>query len=133
MSGIDYRSRYVSDSVSTASPTRLLLMLYDRLVLDLERAEAATRAGERAKAHEAAVHAQDIVLELRSSLDTDAWSGGPALSAIYAFLYGELVTANTKGEAKRFASCRALVEPLRDAWRTAAAAVPSGSAGATSA
>lgn len=29
------RNRYLNDSVSTASPGRLLVMLYDRLVLDV--------------------------------------------------------------------------------------------------
>ena len=35
------RNRYVGDSVATASPARLVTMLYDRLVRDLVTAEAA--------------------------------------------------------------------------------------------
>ena len=34
------RARYLGDSVQTASPQRLLVMAYDRLALDLVRAEA---------------------------------------------------------------------------------------------
>ena len=130
---MDHRRRYVSDSVSTASPAQLLTMLYDRLVLDLQRAEAAQRAGSRAAAHDALVHAQDILMELRNTLDPGAWEGGPALAALYGYLHGELVRANVGGDVERIATCRSLVEPLRDAWRTAAASVPSGTAGATSA
>jgi len=37
--------RYLADSVATASPAKLLVMLYDRLVLDLNRSEEALRVG----------------------------------------------------------------------------------------
>ena len=114
------RSRYAADAVSTASPARLLIMLYDRLVRDLVTAEEAAGTGDLATMSSELVHAQDIVLELRTSLDTTAWDGAQALADLYTFLHGELVTANVKKDAARIASCRSLVEPLRDAWRTAA-------------
>jgi flagellar protein FliS len=116
------RGRYVGDSVSTAAPERLLVMLYDRLVLDLERAESAQRQGDREQANANLQHAQEIVLELRSTLDPSLWEGGPALAALYGFLHGELVQANLTGDSTRTATCRALVEPLREAWRRAALA-----------
>jgi flagellar protein FliS len=113
------RNRFLDDAVVTASPAKLLTMLYDRLVLDLHRAEAAQRAGERQAAHVHLLHAQSIVAELGSSLDVDAWDGGPGLLALYTFLLSELVRANLGGDADVTASCRALVEPLRDAWHEA--------------
>ena len=39
------RDRYVGDSIATASPARLLVMLYDRLVLDLVQADQARTGG----------------------------------------------------------------------------------------
>ena len=114
------RSRYAADAVATASPARLLIMLYDRLVRDLVTAEEAAAKGDLTTMSSELVHAQAIVLELRSSLDTTVWDGGPALAELYTFLHGELVTANVKKDAARIASCRSIVEPLRDAWRTAA-------------
>lgn len=114
------RSRYTADAVATASPARLLVMLYDRLVLDLVNAEQAARAQDVARMGSELLHAQDIVLELRTSLDITLWDGARGLSDLYTFLYGELVTANVKRDADRIATCRGLVEPLRDAWRQAA-------------
>ena len=114
------RNRYASGSVTTASPSRLLVMLYDRLVLDLVAAERAVQERKLADVNNALQHAQQIVLELRISLDTDAWSGGPSLEALYTFLHGELITANIEKSAARIVSCREIVEPLRDAWRQAA-------------
>ncbi len=120
MSTASLRARYLGDTVTTASPQRLLVMLYDRLALDLERAGTALAAGDRGAAGEQLSHAQEIVIELRSSLVVDAWEGGPRLAALYSWLLTELVQANVKADRNRVASCQQVVEPLRDAWRQAA-------------
>ncbi len=120
------RDRYLADTVSTASPGKLLVMLYDRLVLDLVQGEEAMRAGDRERSTERLTHAQEIILELRTTLDLDAWSGAPGLANLYGFLLTELIGANVGRDADRIAACRALVEPLRDAWREAAALAADG-------
>jgi len=114
------RDRYVQDSVSTASPATLLLMLYDRLVLDLLRAEAALNDGLKAQANEQLLHAQDVVSELASTLDVDAWDGAKQLMSVYTFLLSTLIEANLEGDAAKVVACRELVEPLQDAWQQAA-------------
>ena len=112
------RRQYVNDSVGTASPARLVTMLYDRLTLDLLRAEQAMSDGREASPE---MHnAQGIVTELLAALDVGAWSGGPGLAGLYAFLLKELISANVRRDAERVASCRRLVEPLRAAWHEAA-------------
>jgi flagellar protein FliS len=117
----DVRSRYLADTVATVGPSRLLTMLYDRMVLDVDRAEQALRAGDRAEATQQLSHAQDILAELISSLDIAAWDGGPGLMSIYSFLLSELIEASMTGSPERAAACRDLISPLRDAWHEAAA------------
>lgn len=114
------RARYLADTVSTASPARLLVMLYDRLLLDLSQGEAALRSGEREMASDRLIHAQDIVLELRASLDVTGWAGAPGLAQLYSYLLTELIRANVRQDADRVAGCRELVQPLAEAWRAAA-------------
>ena len=46
------RARYAADAVGTASPARLLTMLYDRLIRDLIVAEAAITEGAVQDAHD---------------------------------------------------------------------------------
>ena len=121
MSSTALRDRYLADSVNTASTGKLLVMLYDRLVIDLVQGEEALRAGDREQASDKIIHAQEIILELRTTLDLDAWSGAPGLANLYGFLLTELIGANIARDADRVAACRKLVEPLRDAWREAAA------------
>ena len=123
MTAPSLRARYLGNAVTTASPQRLLVMLYDRLALDLERAERALTDGDRAGANEQLQHAQEIVLELQASLRVEIWDGGPRLAALYTWLLTELIRANVKGSARVVGDCRKIVEPLRDAWREAAASL----------
>jgi len=116
------RARYIADSVATASPVKLLLMLFDRLLLDLNRGEQALLAGDRIEANTHLKHAQDIVTELHVSLDLDAWDGAAGLAAVYAFVETELVNANVRGDAAKVKAMLKLMEPLRDTWREAAMA-----------
>ena len=125
MSTASLRARYLGDTVTTASPQRLLVMLYDRLALDLERAELALAGGDRDAAAEQLQHAQDVVFGLLESLQVDAWDGAPRLAALYNWLIAELGRAVVKGDLRRVADCRKIVEPLRDAWTEAAASLAS--------
>jgi len=115
------RARYVTDTVETVSPSRLVTMLYDALVRDLTLAEESLNdAPDLRVVNDRLVHAQAIVLELQAGLDPTMWSVGPGLARLYSFLHGELVRANVEKDAVRVASCRLLVEPLRQAWHEAA-------------
>ncbi|MBO1751253.1 flagellar export chaperone FliS [Actinotalea sp. BY-33] len=114
------RTRYVDDTVATASPAKLLTMLYDRLVLDLQRAEAAQREGDKVAAGPHLTHAQDIVSELAATLEVGSWDGAKQLMSVYTYLLTELIGANVAGDAERTAACREMVEPLREAWHQAA-------------
>ena len=123
------RSKYVNDSVDTMSPGRMIVALYERLVLDIERAQQAIVAADPSTAHECLIHAQSIVSELHDSLDADTWPAARNLKDIYMFLLFELVSANVEKDAARVASCHELVVPLRDAWNEAAGIVSSPAGG----
>ncbi|HVM19831.1 MAG TPA: flagellar export chaperone FliS [Egibacteraceae bacterium] len=116
------RNRYIRDAVSTVSPARLLTMLYDALVSDLELAEKAITERDLQAAHDRLVRAQEIVLELQSSLDLNAWDGAAGLMSLYQYMHRELVTANVRKDVKAVVAVRKTAEPLRDAWHQAAAA-----------
>ena len=122
------RETYLAATVSTASPAQLLVMLCDRLCLDLQRASAALAEGTPGEAHAPLLHAQDIVLELHASLKTDAWSGGPALASLYDYLHRELVRANVRKDQSAADECLRLASALRDTWREAALSLVAASA-----
>jgi flagellar secretion chaperone FliS len=117
------RSKYVNDSVTTMSPGQMIVALYDRMLLDLERATAAIASNDVYGAHTTLMHAQEILDELLVSLDTKSWSGGPSLATLYRHIKGELVIANMNKDATPVIACKDLLIPLRDAWREAAGIV----------
>jgi flagellar secretion chaperone FliS len=114
------RNLYNRDSVLSASPARLLVMLYDRLLLDLSRAETAQLGEDWSLASAQLLHAQEIVTELISSLRPEQWDGGPGLLAVYNYVLAGMVTANTRRDVLKTRECIALLEPLRLAWHDAA-------------
>lgn len=118
----DPRATYLANTVATASPSRLLVMLCDRLCLDVQRAHEAQLADDHTSAYRELVHAQDIVAELRSSLDLDAWDGGQNLASLYDWLFITLVRANTARDASVTQACLDVVCELADTWRQAALA-----------
>ena len=117
------RQAYVRDAVETVSPGRLVVMLYDRLSRDLGLASDAVAAGDVAAAHEQLVHAQEIVVELLSALDTKVWPPAARLADIYRYVLEQLVTANVHKDRDRIDAARQVIEPLRAAWREVSGAV----------
>ena len=116
------QARYASDAAQTVSPARLLTMLYDRAVNDLATAEQAMQLGQHAVVGERIGRAQEILLELHSTLDTTVWPAGESLAQLYVWMVGELWQARLRQSPQRVADCRALLEPLRDAWHEASKA-----------
>ena len=114
------RNAYVDNSVATASPERLLVMLCDRLVLDVQRGVAALCSGSVVEAHGQLVHAQEVVTHLRSTLRVEGWDGGPGLASLYDWLHAQLVQANVRKDAGIAEGCLTLAQDLASTWREAA-------------
>lgn len=110
------------EAILSASPARLLVMLYDRLMLDLARAESAQVAGAWEEAGKQLLHAQDIIAELAGSLEVSAWDGGEKLLGIYNYAGTAMMNANIYRNVELTRECSALLEPLRQSWHDAAAA-----------
>lgn len=114
------RAAYMDASIATASPARLLVMLYERLVLDVQRGLEAQQRNDLQETHRQLTHAQDIVMELQHSLRADDFKGGRDLSALYGYLHRQLVTANIRKDQVITAECLKIVTELCDTWRQAA-------------
>jgi flagellar protein FliS len=118
------RNQYLRDQILNATPARLLTMLYDRLLLDLNRAEAAQATESWAAASEQLIHAQAIVSELASSLKSGVWDGSDDLFATYIYVNNALMNANITRNIGLTREARELITPLREAWHEAAAMLP---------
>lgn len=115
----EFADRYLVDKVSTASPAELIGMLYDAGVVAMQAGRAAVEAGQVQDAHRHLVRAQNIVVELRCSLNLSAGEIATNLDALYEFLGKRLVQANLEKNPAVVADCLRVFTPLRDAWREA--------------
>lgn len=111
---------YQREAILSASPARLLTMLYDRLLLDLTRAEAAQLGQDWATARENLLHAQEIIGELSGSLKQGVWDGADNLLGIYNYTGTAMMNANIHRNVDLTRECIALLEPLRATWHEAA-------------
>jgi flagellar secretion chaperone FliS len=119
MSDQNPASAYQSHAVQTANGPHLLLMLCDRMSVDIARAEVALQVGDNKAANENLQHAQKIVRMLRSALDPEGFKGAYELLSVYSFLEDHLVRANMEKDATVVRECAELVRPIHEAWRKA--------------
>lgn len=112
---------YQREAVMSASPARLLVMLFDRLLLDLARAETAQQSESWEVARENLLHAQEIIGELTGSLNMDTWDGAQNLLGIYNYTGTALMNANIYRNVELTRECITILEPLRQSWHDAAA------------
>jgi flagellar secretion chaperone FliS len=112
-------SAYQSQAVQTANGPQLLLMLCDRMSVDIARAEMALGVGDNAAANEHLQHAQRIVRMLRNALDPEGFRGATELLSVYVFIEAHLVRANMEKDAAAVRECAELIRPIHEAWRKA--------------
>jgi flagellar protein FliS len=126
MSAYQTASRaYAESSVLTASPERLVVMLYDGAGRFLARAAAATRAGDAGAAGTALGRAGAILDELLATLDPAGGEIAERLRGIYLFCGRELVAAQLRRDPARIERVAKLLAELRESWEAIAAAPPS--------
>ena len=112
------KDAYLENMVRTASPAKLIELLYQRAVELLKNAEKFVTNKEYIKANENLKKAQDIVTELNLSLDME--KGGQIaqnLRALYNYMFKKLVDANVKKDAEAIKEVRGMLEELLDTWR----------------
>ncbi len=114
------QARYLEVQVATASPERLVLMCLEGCLRFIRGAREALGEGRKEEAHRLILRAQEIVAELKGSLDLEYGELPRRLYALYEFLQERLVEANIRKEAGLLEEAERVLVPLRDAWREVA-------------
>ena len=110
-------SAYRQNSIDTASPGRLIVMLYEGVVTALDKTEAALSMPVDVEvAHKELTRCQDIVLELMQALNHDAGEMAVRLATLYEYCHHQLVQANATKDMTHAEPVRAIFADLRDAW-----------------
>jgi flagellar secretion chaperone FliS len=114
---------YLAQSVTTASPAQLVLMLFDGALARIASAEKALRGGtttECIAAFRDLTRAQAIVTELQVSLDkTRGGEIATNLESLYLYCLEQMRKAATTKDAEPLLIVRKVLGELRDAWQQA--------------
>ena len=107
---------YKSNSIATASPAELTLMLYDGAIKFCNIALGAIENNDVAKAHTNIVKAENIITEFRSTLDFK-YPVAKDFERIYDWIYRRLVEANMHKDAEVLEDATRLIREMRDTWK----------------
>lgn len=111
------RDIYKKNQVNTAPKKKLLIMLYDGAVKNLNLAELALEEKNFENTNKYMIKAQDIISELMITLDFD--KGGDianSLYQLYDYMYNKLVRGNIDKDVKSIIEVREYMKELRDTW-----------------
>lgn len=115
---------YKAAHIETATPERLLVMLYDGAIKYLNLALQSIEGQDIEGTHRNLLKAEAIILELMTVLDMEVGGEIAAnLYNLYDYMYHQLVQANIKRDAEPVREVITLLEPLRTAWNEAAETV----------
>lgn len=111
-------SQYKENSIFTASPEELTLMLYNGLVKFIMQAQASIDENNIERANNSIIRAQDIIAEFQATLDKK-YEISKSLMLLYDYMYRRLLEANIKKDKLILEEVLGLAKELRDTWAQA--------------
>lgn len=111
-------AKYKEQSVNTATPEELTLMLYDGCIKFINIAKIAIEEKDFQAAHKNIIKAEDILTEFIITLNMD-YEISKNLKELYVFYYNLLVEANLKKDIQKLEQVKEFVVDLRNTWKEA--------------
>ena len=113
-------AKYKEQSVTTATPEELTLMLYNGCIKFINLAEVFIDDKNIEKINVNILKAQDIVNELNITLNMD-YEVSENLRQLYSFVNERLIEANLRKDKEPLLEAKEIVTELRDTWKEAMA------------
>lgn len=107
---------YQSNSVSTASPGELTLMLYNGCLKFTNLAKKAIQQKNIEEKNKNIQKSQNIIQELMVTLNMDL-AVSRNMMTLYDFIHNRLVEANIKNDIAAIEEVEELVSEFRDTWK----------------
>lgn len=108
--------QYQESSLETASPGKLLIMLYDGAIRFLTQAGQALEQKRFQDAHNFILRAEDIITELMACLKLDVGEIAVNLYRLYEYMNWRLIQANIKRDPTMLVEVQEHLRQLREAW-----------------
>ena len=108
-------SVYKQQQILTASPEQLILMLYNGCIKFMNEAANAIEVKDLEKTHNTCIKAQNIVLELSSTLNMD-YPIAKEMFLLYDYVEHELILANLKKDVQHIENAKYVLNNIREGW-----------------
>lgn len=109
-------TQYLQKKAETASPMELIIMLYEGGIKFLNQAKMYHDQKELEKKCEALINAQEVIRELKNSLDMSITEISPRLASLYTYMLKRLVEANVDKKVEYIDEVIKMMSELRDVW-----------------
>jgi flagellar protein FliS len=114
---MNHARRYAQSQNETASPERLMVLLFEAAVRHMRTGAAALEAGRVAEANQALCRATDIVSELDATFDRPRYPElAKSLEVVYGFVSARLIAANARRDATLAREAERVFLPVADAF-----------------
>ena len=113
-----HKNDYLINQVMSASPNKLIEMLIEGAIRSVKKAEMAIEDKKIEAANNEIVHAQDIVDELKFSVNKDIEGDIPQqLISTYDVVEQELIQANIHKDKNHLEIALTMLNELLDVWK----------------
>lgn len=116
----NFQNAYVQSQITTQTPERLVLVVYDGIRKSLRKALLNLERKDVEGAHRELVRAQDLLGELSAALDPQ-YEVSIALKQLYDFLSRRILAANISKNPQDIEAIIPFVEELKTTWEEALA------------
>ena len=117
MEATQIHKTYKQVHVETASQGKLIVMLYDAAIKRTEEAISLIETKKLDKVNNNLIRAQDIIAELRASLNLKAGEIALNLDRLYDYIHRLLIRGNVRKEKAPLHEALKLMTVLRDTWK----------------
>jgi len=111
--------KYQQNQIDTASPGKLLIMLYDGALKFTQAAREGVTEKDFEKANNNIIKVQNIISELMTSLDMEKGDVATNLYSLYDYMNNRLIEANIQKDEKVLTEVEGLLKDLKNTWQEA--------------
>lgn len=107
---------YQNNTVQTASPAELTLMLYEGAIKFCNIALMGLEQDDLQKTNDNIIKAQKIIVEFRATLDTK-YPVSKDFDVVYDYIYRRLIDANIAKDREILEEALQYIREMRDTWK----------------
>lgn len=109
-------NQYKQNTVLTATPEELTLMLYEGAIKFMNIAKYSMENKDLERTHSSLMRAQDIIMELNYSLDMN-YEISKEFRSLYDFVLSKLVDANIQKSIESLEEALIIINDMKDTWK----------------